>query len=519
MKITIFGTWYVGLVTGTCLAEVWHEVMCIDIDQTKVDNLKTGIIPIYEPWLEELVKRNYKESRLHFSTDAKMWVEFATAIFSAVWTPPDKNHRADLQYVKAVAETVWKNMQDYKVFINKSTVPVWTGDICKEIIEKELEKRNKIGHPQGVPVLNSSRGESCVHPIKKEKCRDTPCGCHDISFDIVSNPEFLKEWVAVRDFMLPDRIVCGVESEKAKQIMQEIYKPFVRTNRPLVFTDIKSAEIIKYAANAFLATKISFINEIANFSELAWANISEISKWIGLDERIGSRFLHAWIGYGWSCFPKDVQALIETWKDFGYDFDIIKSVEKVNEKQKLKVVEKLLKRFDTPMPLTGTSPLQEEENIKNLKWKTIAIWWLAFKPKTDDIRDAPSLAVIDKLLELWAEKIQAFDPVAMDNVERYYNSPLSTPQGALSWTSSIHLDFPPEGERIAQDKLVLFENNYKVLDWADALIILTEWDEFRMVDFEKIKKLMRGNIIIDGRNIWNKSEVEWYWFEYEGIGK
>ncbi|MCD5380693.1 UDP-glucose/GDP-mannose dehydrogenase family protein, partial [Candidatus Gracilibacteria bacterium] len=414
MKITIFGTGYVGLVTGTCLAEVGHEVMCIDIDQTKVDNLKEGIIPIYEPGLEELVKRNFKEGRLHFSTDAKKGVEFATAIFSAVGTPPDKNHRADLQYVKAVSETVGKYMTEYKVFVNKSTVPVGTGDICKEIIDGELEKRAKVASP----LLTSPKGRGI---IKK--------------FDIVSNPEFLKEGVAVRDFMLPDRIVCGVESEKAKKMMQEIYKPFVRTNRPLIFTDIKSAEIIKYAANAFLATKISFINEIANFSELAGANISEISKGIGLDERIGPRFLHAGIGYGGSCFPKDVQALIETGKDFGYDFEIIKSVEKVNEKQKLKVVEKLLEKFNTPIPLTGTSPLQEEENMKILKGKTIAIWGLAFKPKTDDIRDAPSLSVISKLLELGVEKIQAFDPVAMYNVERYYSSPLS--------------NFPPKGERIA----------------------------------------------------------------------
>ncbi len=442
MKITIFGTWYVGLVTWTCLAEVWHEVMCIDIDQIKVDNLKKWIIPIYEPGLEELVKRNFKEWRLQFTTNAKAWVEFAAAIFSAVWTPPDKNYRADLQYVKAVAQTVWKYMTDYKVFINKSTVPVWTGEICKEIITKNT----------------------------------------NINFDIVSNPEFLKEGVAVRDFMLPDRIVCWVESKEAKKIMKEVYKPFVRSNRPLFFTDIKSAEIIKYAANSFLATKISFINEIANFAELTWANISDISKWIGMDNRIGSRFLHAGIGYWWSCFPKDVQALIETGKDFNYDFNIIKSVEQVNEKQKLKIIEKLSQKLD-------------------IKWKTIAIWWLAFKPKTDDIRDAPSLAIIDSLLDSGIGKIQAYDPVAMENIKSHYNS------------------FLHKEKSLKQNNLILSKSNYRALKWADALLILTEWDAFRMVNFEKIKDLMNGNIIIDWRNIWDKKEVRKYWFNYEWIWK
>ncbi len=500
MKITIFGTGYVWLVTGTCLAEVGHEVMCIDIDDKKVNDLKQGIIPIYEPWLEELVIRNHKLWRLHFSTDAKAWVAFAKAIFSAVWTPPDKNHRADLQYVKAVAKTVWENMEEYKVFINKSTVPVGTGEICREIIEEKLYNKT-LAKP--LPWIPTPSQELEATTLAQK-------------FDIVSNPEFLKEWVAVRDFMLPDRIVCGVESEQAKKIMTEIYKPFVRTNRPLVFTDIKSAEIIKYAANAFLATKISFINEIANFAELSGANISDISKWIGLDDRIWSRFLHAGIGYWWSCFPKDVQALIETGKDFWYDFGIIKSVEKVNEKQKLKVVEKLIPLLNNTSTNSSinsdtnqNSPIipffkgDEDNNI--LQWKTIAIWGLAFKPKTDDIRDAPSLAIIDKLLELWVEKIQAFDPVAMENIRVYYNN-------SALLTS-------PHGRGRTQDRLILCENNYEAVKWADALLILTEWDEFRMSDFEKIKKLMNWNIIIDGRNIWNKKEVEKYWFKYEGIGK
>lgn len=434
MKITIFGTWYVWLVTWTCLAEVGHEVMCIDIDNRKIEDLKKWIIPIYEPWLKELVLRNYEEKRLHFSTDAKKWVDFATAIFSAVWTPPDKNHKADLKYVKAVAETVWKYMTEYKIFINKSTVPVWTWEICKNIIKKENNW---------------------------------------IKFDIVSNPEFLKEWAAIKDFMVPDRIVCGVESEKAKEIMKNIYKTFVRTNKPLIFTDIKSAEIIKYAANSFLATKISFINEIANFAELAWANINDISKWIWLDPRIWAQFLHAGIGYGWSCFPKDVQALIETGKDFDYNFKIVKSVEEVNNLQKIKIIEKL-------------------EKLTKIENKIISIWWLSFKPKTDDIRDAPSIEVINKLLELWVKEIKLFDPVAMEKMKKIF------------WENK---------------KIKFCSNNYETLEKSDALLILTEWDAFRNSDFEKIKNLMNWNIIVDWRNIWNKKDVENFGFIYEWIWK
>lgn len=435
MRITVFWTGYVGLVTGTCLAEVWHDVMCIDVDQKKIDNLKQGIIPIYEPGLEELVIRNHKEWRLHFSTDAALGVKFATAIFSAVGTPPDENHKADLRFVKAVAQSVAEHMDAYKVFINKSTVPVGTGEMTKNLISEIVG---------------------------------------DLDFDIVSNPEFLKEWMAVRDFMSPDRIVCGLESQRAQEIMNEIYKPFIRTDRPLIFMEIKSAEITKYAANSFLATKISFINEIANFAEIVGANISEISKGIGLDDRIGSRFLQAGIGYGWSCFPKDVQALIETGKEYNFDFQIIKATEKVNKKQKTKVVDMLV------------------SEMWNVKWKTITLWWIAFKPKTDDIRDAPSLDVIEKLLELWVEKIQCFDPVSLSNLAQIYG------------------DTP---------KVISCNTWYDALKWTDALLLLTEWDEFRMVDKKKMSELMQGNIIIDGRNIWTKSEVEKYGFIYHWIGK
>ena len=463
MKITIFGTWYVGLVTWTCLAEVGHEVMCIDIDEKKIENLKKWIIPFYEPWLQELVLRNYKEKRLHFSTNAKKWVEFGLAIFSAVWTPPDKNHRADLKYVKEVAKTVWKYMTKYKVFINKSTVPVWTWEICKKIIEEEINKSGQTH--RSAPTKNNVGVNLCVHP--------------NIEFDIVSNPEFLKEGAAIKDFMVPDRIICGVESEKAKEIMEKIYKTFTRTNKPLIFTDIKSAEIIKYAANSFLATKISFINEIANFAELAWANISDISKWIWLDPRIWAQFLHAGIGYWWSCFPKDVQALIETGKDFYYDFKIIKAVEEVNKVQKLRVVEKLKPHLTSP-------------NRRGIIGNIISIWWLSFKPKTDDIRDAPSLEIIKKLLDLWVKEIKVFDPVAIENTKKYF------------WKN---------------EKIKYYENNYEALKNSDALLILTEWDEFRNADFEKVKNLMNWKIIIDWRNIYDKKDIEKLGFIYEWIWK
>ena len=457
MKITIFGTWYVWLVTGTCLAEVWHEVMCIDIDQTKIDNLEKWIIPIYEPGLEELVLRNFKEWRLKFSTNPKEWVDFWKVIFSAVWTPPDKenNHKADLKFVKIVAQTVWKNLEEYKVFINKSTVPVWTWELCKDIIREELEKRNLAKPHPWIPS-----------PLEEKEAA--------IDFDIVSNPEFLREWTAIKDFMVPDRIVCWVENEKSREIMEEVYKPFLRSYVNIIFTDIKSAEIIKYAANSFLATKISFINEIANFAEKVGANIQDISKWIWSDKRIWPKFLHAGIWYGWSCFPKDVQALIETWKEYWIDFKIISSTEEVNKIQKTKVVEKLLK------------------HISNLEWKTISIWWLSFKPKTDDIRDAPSIDVINKLLELWVKEIKAFDPVSINNMKM------------LFWNN---------------EKVIFTENNYDALQNSDWLIILTEWDEFRMPNFNKMKELMNGNIIIDGRNIWDKKEVEENNFIYESIGK
>lgn len=437
MKITIFWTGYVWLVTWTCLAEIGHEVICVDIDEKKISNLKQWIIPIYEPWLDELVKRNYNEKRLDFTTDAKMAIDFSNVIFSAVWTPPDKEnaHKADLKFVKQIATTLWQNMNSYKVLINKSTVPVWTGKICQNIIKNELQIRWK-----------------------------------NIEFDIISNPEFLREWSAVWDFLNPDRIVCWIWNESSKKIMEEIYAP-LSDKTQIIFTDVKSSEIIKYAANAFLATKISFINEIANFCELSWWNIQDVSKWIWTDKRIWKEFLEAWIWYGWSCFPKDIQALIETWKDFNYNFQIIKSTHEVNKKQKIVLVEKLKKHTE-------------------LKDKNIWILWLAFKAKTDDIRDAASLEIIEELIDNWVGLIKVYDPVAMDNVKNYLND-----------------------KKIIEYK----DNSYDVCEWIDALLIVTNWDEFKTLDLKKIKKVMNWNIIIDWRNIYKLSEMKNLWFIYESI--
>ncbi|NUJ98152.1 UDP-glucose/GDP-mannose dehydrogenase family protein [Candidatus Gracilibacteria bacterium] len=442
MKIAIFGTGYVGLVSGACFAEIGHEVMCVDVDERKIENLKKGIIPIYEFGLEEIVKNNYAHKRLLFTTDAKLGIEFGDIIFNAVGTPPDKeNHnKADLQYVEAVARTFGKYINSYKILVNKSTVPVGTGKICKNIIQEEIEKRKE----------------------KKE-------------FDVVSNPEFLREGTAIKDFMLPDRIVCGVETQKAKEYMGNIYKPILRNYSSIVFTDIKSAELIKYASNSFLATKISFINEIANFAEIVGANIEDISKGMGLDKRIGNRFLHAGIGYGGSCFPKDIKALIETGKDYDFDFKIIKATEEVNEKQK-------------------TLPIKKYQKYqKNIAGKNIAIWGLTFKPKTDDTREAPSIDIIKELLKEGVAKISCFDKEGANQMKNIF-----------------------QGE----EHIFFFEEDmYEVLENADVLFLLTEWDEFRIADFGKIKEKMIGNIIIDGRNIWEKENIEKYGFIYEGIGK
>ncbi len=436
MNIAVIGTGYVGLVTGTCLAELGNNIICVDIDETKISNLKKGKIPIYEPGLEELVLRNHKEGRLDFTTDAKKAIQSSEVVFSAVGTPPDKDHRADLTAVMKVAETFGKHLNGYKVFVNKSTVPVGTSERVREVIQETSNGKHK--------------------------------------FDVTDNPEFLREGTAVKDFMNPDRIVVGIRngSKKARELMEKIYSPLVRAGRPLLFTDIHSAEIIKYASNSFLATKISFINEVANFCELVGADVTEVARGIGLDDRIGPRFLHAGIGYGGSCFPKDVKAFIQTGKDKGYEFLILEAVEEINQTQRLR----FFNRF--------------KQKISNLDGKKIAIWGLAFKPKTDDMRQAPSITLIKKLVEENAE-IQAFDPVAMDNARAIFKD----------------------------EKITFAKNPYEAVENADALLILTEWDEFRAIDLEKIRKLMKGNLICDGRNIYKPDEIEKLGFSYKSIGR
>jgi len=438
MKVTIVGTGYVGLVSGACFAETGNDVICNDIDKEKIKNLKKGKIPIYEPGLEEIVKRNIKENRLKFSTNIKDGVKHAEILISAVGTPPDKDHRADLRFVKEVAKSFGENVEKYTVFVNKSTVPVGTGEIVKKIISEEVKKRNK-----------------------------------KIDFSVVSNPEFLREGAAIKDTLNPDRIVVGTREEKAKKLMQKLYTPFTRAESPIIFTSIKSAEIIKYAANSFLATKISFINEISNLCELAGGDITEIAKGIGMDKRIGSRFLHSGIGYGGSCFPKDVSAIIQTARDYGLEMKILNAVQTVNEKQKEKIFEILRRHFKN-----------------DLEDKKITVLGLAFKPKTDDMRDAASIKII-KMLQAEGAKIKAFDPVATENAKKIF--------------SKVNIEY--------------MSNPYEAIKDTQAILIVTEWDEFRNIDLKKVKKLMKGNTIIDGRNIFDKTELKELGFQYYSIGR
>lgn len=435
MKVTFLGTGYVGLVSGACLAEIGHDVICADIDKKKIAMLKKGIIPIYEIGLEEIVERNTKEGRLSFTTDLKKAIEESEVVFMAVGTPEDKvTGQADLQYVFAVAETFGKHLNGYKIFVNKSTVPVGTAEKVTEIIR------------------DASKGE--------------------YQFEVVSNPEFLREGAAVKDFQNPDRVVIGTKTEKARKIMERIYRPIARNGRPLMFTDVRSAEIIKYAANAFLAMKITFINEVANFCDVAGGNVKEVAKGLGFDNRIGNRFLYAGIGYGGSCFPKDVKAFIETGREYNSHFHIIETVSGVNEAQRIKPFIKL-----------------QEVYGSKLKNKTIAVWGLAFKPRTDDIREAPGVENIKLFLEEGC-KVRAFDPVAMPNTEK-----------------------------VMQHKnLTYTKKALDALKGADALVICTEWDEFRVVDYKDLKDRMKGEIIYDGRNVLERSEAEAHGFTYYGIG-
>ncbi len=434
MKIAVFGAGYVGLVTGTCFAELGNDVTLVDIDKKRVDNLNKGIIPIYEPGLDELIIRNVKENRLSFTLDFAKAIKENDLIFIAVGTPPKDNGETDLSYVLDVAKKIGQNINGYKVIVNKSTVPVCTADKVKEQINSNMKAK--------------------------------------YSFDVVSNPEFLKEGSAIQDFMVPDRIVVGVESEKAKAVMEELYESIARTNKPLMITDVKSSELIKYASNAMLATRISFMNQISHLCEEVGADIKEVAKGMGTDTRIGPRFLQAGVGYGGSCFPKDVQSLAHTLKEYKLNSELIDAVENVNNKQK----KSLLKKIKT---LLGN----------DLKQKTITLWGLAFKPKTDDMREAPSLVIIDQLLKEGA-RIKVFDPISEENAKKML------------------------------DKTVTFHPGmYDCLEKSDCLILLTEWDEFRSPDWAKIKQTMNQHNIIDGRNIYDPKKMREKGFQYLSVGR
>lgn len=437
MKIAIVGTGYVGLVTGTCFSEMGIDVTCVDVMESKIENLKKGIIPIYEPGLEDMVYRNYNAGRLRFTTSLISCLNEVEVVFCAVGTPPDEDGSADLKYVLEVASTIGRNMNKYILIVTKSTVPVGTAQKVRITIQSELDKR-------GVKL----------------------------DFDVASNPEFLKEGDAIADFMSPDRVVVGVGSDKARGIMERLYKPFMMNNYRLIFTDISSAEMIKYAANSMLATRISFMNEIANLCELVGADVNMVRKGIGSDSRIGHKFLYAGCGYSGSCFPKDVKALIKTAEKEGYNMRVLKSVEEVNEAQKIILFNKLLSFYDG--------------NIEN---KLIALWGLSFKPETDDVREAPALVLIDKLIAVGA-KVKVFDPIALDIVRRQYG-----------------------------DKIEYAQDMYDAVLDSDALLLVTEWKEFRIPSWGVVKKTMKYPLIIDGRNIYDKAEMETQGFVYTCIGR
>ena len=437
MNIAIVGTGYVGLVSGTCFSEMGINVTCVDVDEKKIQKLQDGVMPIYEPGLDELVERNVKAGRLHFTTDLTTCLDEVEIIFSAVGTPPDEDGSADLKYVLEVARTVGRNITKHVVLVTKSTVPVGTAKKVRGVIQEELDRR-------GV----------------------------NIEFDVASNPEFLKEGAAIKDFMAPDRVVVGVESAKAKKIMERLYRPFTLNGYPIVMMDVASAEMTKYAANAMLATRISFMNDIANLCERVGANVDNVRKGMGADSRIGSRFLYAGCGYGGSCFPKDVKALVHTGIQNGYHMQVIEAVEAVNEKQKSIVFDKLLNAFGG-----------------NLQDKTVAMWGLSFKPETDDMREAPALVVIEKLLQAGAI-VKVFDPVAMEETER----------------------------RIGK-QVIYCKDMYEAVIDADAIALMTEWKQFRMPSWAIIRKAMKNFVVVDGRNIYDGEELKELGFTYSRIGQ
>ncbi len=436
MKISIIGTGYVGLVSGTCFSEMGIITSCLDIDMEKIENLKKGIMPIWEPGLEQMVKRNYEKGRLSFTNNMAESISDAQACFIAVGTPPDEDGSADLQYVLSVAREIGRKMQNYMVVITKSTVPIGTAEKVRSAVAEELKKRNS-----------------------------------DLKFDVASNPEFLKEGDAIEDCLHPDRIVVGTDSEDAKEIIERLYKPFVLNGHPIIYMDIPSAELTKYAANAMLATKISFMNDIANFCERVGADINSVRRGIGSDRRIGQYFIYAGTGYGGSCFPKDVKALIRTADENNYSLEILKSVENVNDRQKETLYHKAIKHF-----------------AGNLNGKKFAIWGLSFKPNTDDMREAPAIVLIEKLLAEGAEVI-AYDPVAMH-----------------------------EAKRKLGDKVKFTDDPYAAIDGADAMFLVTEWTEFRVLNYPVLDK-MKSKVIFDGRNIYDPEEVRAKGFEYYSIGR
>lgn len=438
MNIAIVGTGYVGLVFGTCFAEMGINVTCVDVDQKKIEALLNGNIPIYEPGLEEMVLRNCNEGRLKFTTDLSSVLDDVEVVFSAVGTPPDEDGSADLKYVLQVAKTIGQTIKKYILVVTKSTVPVGTAQKVKSTIQEELNKRKV-----------------------------------SIEFDVASNPEFLKEGAAIKDFMSPDRVVVGVESEKARTIMERLYKPFMMNNYRLIFTDVPSAEMTKYAANSMLATRISFMNDIANLCELIGADVNMVRKGIGADSRIGNKFLYPGCGYGGSCFPKDVKALIKTAEKNGYSMQVLKAVEEVNETQKEILFKKLSNHYKG-----------------DLEGKNIALWGLAFKPETDDMREATALVIINLLLKAGC-KIRVYDPVAMDECRR----------------------------RVGSNKVEYATDMYDAVLNADALLLLTEWKQFRLPSWGVLKKTMKQTVILDGRNIYDKNDLQNFGFEYYCIGK
>ena len=436
MKIAVIGTGYVGLVSGTCFSELGVRVSCLDIDQKKIDNLNKGILPIWEPGLKDMVDDNMHKGLLSFTSDYAEALKDAEAAFICVGTPPDEDGSADLKYVLAVAREIGRNINNYMVVVTKSTVPIGTSKKVRKAVADEIAARNV-----------------------------------DIKFDVASNPEFLKEGSAVADFMKPDRVVVGVDSEQAKELMTRLYRPMLLNNFRVIFTDIPSAEMIKYAANSMLATRISFMNDLANLCELVGADINMVRKGIGSDTRIGSKFLYPGCGYGGSCFPKDVKALIKSASDYDYSLEILTAVENVNNRQKEILFNKVYKYFNG-----------------NLRGKKIAMWGLAFKPNTDDMREAPALVLVEKFTSMGAE-IFAYDPVAMD-----------------------------EAKRRLGDKITLCKSPYDATENADALLLVTEWSEFRVLDYKQLEK-MKQKLIFDGRNIYDPKEVRSFGFEYFGIGR